>query len=178
MKALLFQLCLILIGFSAILRTANFVAMYAFKTSLFGIVLGSHASIGVWIAFFGQPFPLAFAGNAFYLIAAAGSAFIAVLALRRIVLLVRTRSLVPPTFRGPSYVLAYIGLGLILIAAALHVAPLGVTVSSLVLSGAHLCLVLAFLVCEVMSFRTSNVEERPNSTAESDARGTSARGSP
>jgi len=178
MRVVLFQLCLILIGFSAILRTANFVAMYAFKTSLFGVLLGSYASIGVWIGFFGQPFPIVFAGNAFHYFAAVASALVAALALRRIVLLVRARSLVPSTFRGTSYVLASIALGLILIAAALHFAGMGVLVPSMVLSGAHLCLVFAFLICEVRSFRASKVEERPNSTAESDAREGGARGSP
>jgi hypothetical protein len=174
MRALLFWLCLIAIGFSAILRTAHFAVLYAFKISFLGI----YPPLGASIQAFGQPFPIAFAGDAFYYISIAASVITAALALRRIVLLVRTRWVAPSSFRGASYVLSYIALGFIAIAAAMHLGGLGIAIPLMVLSPAHVCLVLAFFIHELGSFGASGVAERPNTTAETDARKGGARGSP
>ena len=174
MRTALYMLGFVFVGISAVLRTIHFAVLYSAKVSLLSI----HPQIGMLIQTFGQPFPVLFAGDAFHFVSIAASAALALLVFRRLVIMARTRTLAPASFRGFSYYESYVALALIVVALATFAAGLGFTLPLLALTPAHLCLVLAFIVSEVASFKSQATIVHPNTTVDTDARKSGARGSP
>jgi hypothetical protein len=93
------------------------------------------------------------------------------LAIRRIVLMLRTGNFTPYQFRGVSYVAAWIGLICSLAALMVYALTEGSLLLSLIaFTPASWAFWLAFVITEVTSITRKGAAVRPNTTVETDAK--------
>jgi len=151
MRTLVYLVTFLIIAISAVASTTHYALLY-FRVHLLGMFHGA----GIPLLVFGAlPFPTRPDPPPY--IAIACSAPLLILALRRLVILARSGSFTPPEFRGFTYVVAWIGLGLILAAVGVYLFTHSVVITLIALSPASWTVMLAFFLGEL----TGPLKQRP-----------------